>query len=66
MMVHNTPTKEEVADIVDLAQVLIYNHDGRSSTSKFATLGELDALFNLRFRLNALMILKVEASNGTQ
>lgn len=56
----NTPTREEVAEITKLAQALVDNHEQRSSTSQYATLGELDALFNLRFQLNALMILKIE------
>lgn len=60
----NPPTREEVAVIAKLAAELVRQHKLRSSSSNNATLGELDALFDLRFQLNALMITKVENENN--
>lgn len=48
------PTRDEVAAVVHWAEKLVKAHEARSPSSKNATLGELDALFNLGWEINRL------------
>jgi hypothetical protein len=43
-----TLTAEQVALIVENAEMLVEAHKRRNPTSQRATLGEVDAIFNLR------------------
>jgi hypothetical protein len=43
--------REEVAEIVAAARKLILAHESRNPGSMYATLGEEDALFNLKMAL---------------
>lgn len=47
-------TLEEVTRAAKEAQALVAAHKRRSPTSQNATLGEMDALFNLRLTLNRM------------
>jgi hypothetical protein len=47
-------TKEQIAPLVQASKRLVVAHANRSPTSKNLTLGEEDALFNLRWELKKL------------
>ena len=48
------PTREEVQRVVQWAEKLVKAYEQRNPTSENATLGELDALFNLGWEINRL------------
>jgi hypothetical protein len=50
----DVPTAREMNEITQACLKLASAHSQRSPTSKFATLGELDALMNLKVLLRAL------------
>lgn len=43
--------REKVAEIVAAARELVRQHERRSESSRFITLGEFDALFNLKWAI---------------
>lgn len=48
------PNRAELADIRRLALAFVTANERRNPTSENATLGEEDALFNLRWQMNEL------------
>jgi hypothetical protein len=60
----DVPTAREMNEITQACLKLASAHSQRSPTSKFATLGELDALFNLKLTLKTVGKVKGELDDS--